>query len=62
MVTGRSVRVGGRTLPLGAPGMGKKERAKEAKAEKRERKNAAKASRQLNWQIGMGVTAGVIAV
>eukprot|EP01043_Picozoa_sp_COSAG02_P008630 COSAG02_NODE_280_length_25797_cov_66.644447_9_plen_44_part_00 len=41
---------------------GKKERAKEAKAGKRERRQSEKASREFNWQLGMGVTAGVIAV
>lgn len=42
--------------------MGKKERAREAKAGKRERRSTEAASMQLNWQIGMGVTGGVIAM
>ena len=48
--------------PWGERMPGKKERAKEAKAEKRGRKHAATASAQFNWQVGMGVTAAVIAV
>ncbi len=48
---------------VASPGMpAKKERAKEAKAGKRERKQSEKASRDFNWQLGMGVTGGVIAV